>query len=251
MGAFSFLDQRSLSAALWQVGPSQQEGYQRCYTSETPDGDQLKVDFNFARRMARIEVAIAAERHRTYIAVIKSGVILQERELSSRRSLDLNSRMAPLARYFAHLPDAVLLQSLGGVYGLPAMPAMPVRKGPKLSELYPLQRQFRIWHWLQTRLERRRRYWESLGPWQKLWRRVPEELFDLSVGAMLLLLYGLGFLNLTELAGALGALALFSGAVDWTLRQRDPFLPKVLLLIVASFYAVYLQVQYRMWAIFL
>ncbi|MBX7057179.1 MAG: hypothetical protein K1X75_03870 [Leptospirales bacterium] len=245
-----FPDARSL-AALWRASPSEQEGYQRCYQTETADGDRLQVDFNFSRRMARIELSLQAERNRTYIAVVKSGVVLQERELSARRSLDLTSRLLPMARYFEHLPDAMLLQSLGGAYGLPATLSAASLSARRWNERYPLQRRFRLWRWMRERIERRRQVWLQLTPWQRLLRRFPEELLDLSAAAACGIGYMSGYLSLTELAGAWGALALFSGGVDWTLRQRDPFLPKVLALLMASAWAVYLQVQYRMWAIFL
>lgn len=243
---------------LWKSRASQHEGFARCYYTETVEGDQLEVDFNYGRRMTRISLRVAAEHGREYIALFKGGTILQEREVAGKRSLDLTSRLAPLGNYFQFFPDESVLQSIGGNYGLPVQPVFPA--GPNSParragrNVLPITSRFSVWRWIKQYFRRKREAARELQyqPWYiRAFERAPAELTDVSLGLLLYYGYMQGLLNLTELAGYLGALGLFSGALDWVWRQRDPFLPKVAALLVASAATVYVQVQYRMWAIFL
>ena len=240
---------------LWRVRPSEQEGFSRNYFTETVEGDEINVDYNFTRAMVRISVRVAAESGREYVSVIKSGTILQEREIAGRRSLDLTSRMAPYYAYFQRLNDDVLLRTIGGNYGLPTVPLMPGSLRHKSRPpLLPIHSRFSLRAWIRKHLERKRtrelRRHEM--PWLlRVLGRLPAELRDISLGIGLYWAYTHSWLNLTELAGYLGVLGLMVGAWDWVWRQRDPFLPKVMLFMAAAGFAVFQQVQYRMWAIFL
>lgn len=248
--AFSLPDERELRG-LWRARPSTIDGYQRCYYSETPQGDRIEIDFNYARQMARILVALESDRGREYISVIKSGTIIQERELASKRSLDLTSRMAVFAKAFAGLPDANVLRVIGGNYGLPILPLLPDLRGDRWRELKPLTRVWSPVRFIQARLKARRERESRRTFWESLLHRLPAEFGDLALGGALVWAYLNQWLDLTELAGYAGALGVFSGALDWVWRQRDPFIPKVAALMAVSAFAVYTQVQYRMWAIFL
>ncbi|MCB1324229.1 MAG: hypothetical protein KDK35_03335 [Leptospiraceae bacterium] len=239
--------------SLWKANPSAQEGYTRNYSTETADGDIISVDFNFARQMVRIALSVAREHHRQYIAVIKSGTVLQERELAGKRSLDLTSRIAPVAGYFRFLPDEMLLRSIGGNYGVPLLPDLPGSSYAREHlPIHPLRQKFQPLRSLRRYLTRKReRALRPRGPVRRFFRRLPAEIWDLTLGGLLCLAYTWGGLNLTELAGYLGVAGLVCGAWDWVWRQRDPFMPKVLAFMAASGFAVYMQVQHRMWAIFL
>lgn len=251
------LPDESMMRRLWRATPSNQEGYHRAYSTESPEGDLLEVDFNFGRRMARISLKVAQENGREYVAVIKSGTIIQEREVAGKRSLDLTSRIGKFDRYFAHFPEASVLETIGGAYGLPTQPEAPEagQKGSPeergIYRIYPFERQFRPIRALKRHLRKKREREQNRGPIASFINRLPGDCFDLAIGALLYYAFLQNWLNLTELAGYLGVLAVTSGAVDWLWRQRDPMLLKVTGLLGASAYAVYIQVQYRMWAIWL
>lgn len=240
----------------WQSRPSQHEGFARNYYTETPEGDVLEVDYNFGRRMTRISLRVAVEHGREYVALLKGGTILQEREVASKRTVDLTSRLGPLRPLFAVLPDEGVLQAIGGNYGLPTEPALPPemrQRGPG-TDILPITTRFSVLGWIREYFRRKREATLDLReqPWYiRVLQRAPAEVADLSLGMLLYWAFLQQMLNLTELAGYLGALGLFSGAVDWVWRQRDPFLPKVAALLAASGCAVYWQVQYRMWGIYL
>ena len=244
------MDDRNLRH-LWNVRPSEEEGYARCYFTETDDGDQLEVDFNFAREMVKITLTLDAEYGRQYVALVKSGTILQERDITSRHSVDLTSRLAPFAGLFAHLPDEPLLRSLGGNYGLPTEPTEVPRQRRHIPDIVPLDT-FNLFEQIRRYLRKKRELESRPAPFYVKWlRRLPDEIFDLGLGAAFFYAFTLGYMNIAEFAAAVGFLGVFAGAIDWCWRQRDPFLPKVSILLAASAAAVYYQVQYRMWAIFL
>lgn len=240
---------------LWKTRQSQQEGFTRTYYTETPEGDELEVDFSFGRRMVRICLRSAAEHGREYVALIKGGTILQEREVAGKRSVDLTSRLSRFAQYFAFLPEATVLEAIGGSYGLPAEPLFPAGPGRGgRSDVLPITTRFSVMElireYLAKKRDRARR--ERFSPWySRLVRRMPAELVDLSLGLWVYWAYLQNMFGVTELAGYMGALAVFTGAYDWLWRQRDPFLPKVAVLLCASAMTVYWQIQYRMWGVFL
>lgn len=240
---------------LWKSRPSQHEGFARNYYTETVEGDLLEVDFNYGRKMTRISLKVASENGREYVALFKGGTILQEREVAGKRSLDLTSRLAPLSNYFQFFPDETVLQSIGGNYGLPTQPALPALRGSRReSDVLPINSRFSVLRWILDYFRRKREASRELleQPWYiRAFQRAPAELTDMGIGLVLYYAYLQNVLNLTELAGYLGALGLFSGALDWVWRQRDPFLPKVAFLLAGSAGSVYIQVQHRMWGIFL
>ncbi len=238
---------------LWNVRPSAEEGYSRCYFTETAEGDRIEVDFNFGRAMARVTLTLNREFGRQYVAVVKSGTILQERDITSRQPVDLTSRIAPLGPLFGAIPDEALLRSLGGNYGLPRQPSFTVPRSRRYGsgDLLPLDR-LNVFALIRRYLQKKRNIEALPAPFYARWlRRLPDEILDLSLGCGLYFAYTLGFLQLGQFAVATGFLGLFTGAIDWVWRQRAPFLPKVAILLAASVAAVYYQVQYRIWGIFL
>ncbi len=236
---------------MWKVQPSRREGYYRCYSVVTAEGDRLEVDYNHGRSMVHIQLTLEAEHGRQYVSVIKSGTILRERDATSSRPTDLTRRMAPFAPLFSFLRDEGLLRSIGGTYGIPVAPA--VVAPPRLfGRALPSLQMPGLLERLRRYLEERRRDEERSRPWrERVLRRLPAELGDACLAGGLLGCGFLGWLGMGELAGYLGFWAILSGAIDWLIRGRSPFLPKVASILVLAAGVVYVQVQYRMWAIFL
>lgn len=234
---------------VWKARQSQIDGYSRQYYTTTPVGDSLEIDYNYGRSMARITVGLASEHGRVYTAVIKSGTVLKEYELATRRPLDLTSRISLFRSYFLHLPDESLLSVIGGNYGIPSRPmAIPRRRYrilPQRPGLHPIRR-------IQKYFERKRRIENEPAPLHvKFLRRLPAEIMDFGTGGLIFLAYLQHSINLGQFAGLIGFLGVFSGAIDWVIRQRSPFIPRIALLLGASGYAVFMQMQYRVWSIFL
>lgn len=247
------LDENTLRY-MWKTSPSKKEGYIRNYSTVTPEGDEIEVDFNFAREMARVSVRLEEENGREYYAVIKSGTILQERDVALRRPVDMSSRLKGVRPYFLFLQDRALLSALGGNFGLPEEPLYPEPgESYRLPETFLQGRKRRnLFQWILDHLKKKREIEnQDHRFWKKMLRRVPDELFDISLGALLVGAFFNQFLSITELAGYLGALGIFTGAWDWVWRQRSPFLPKVALMLAISAAAVYIQVQNRLWGILL
>lgn len=244
----SRMDEQALRS-LWKGRPSRIHGYTRCYESLTEEGDEIQVDFNFARQMVRIELTLAAEHGRKYAATVKSGTIIQERDLNTNQTLDLTSRFWPLRNQFRYLPDETLLRALGGAFGTPLAPELPRRRFERQTYVF---RKLNLRERLRNYLKRRKEIEEEPAPFsRRLLRRLPAELRDLALIPVCLFLYAASVISLEELAFLAGFAGLMTGAVDWVLRQRSPFLPKVIFFLVTSGLAIFRLVEYRQWAIFL
>ncbi|MBE7438272.1 MAG: hypothetical protein HS115_07415 [Spirochaetales bacterium] len=242
------MDEHALRS-LWKGRPSRIHGYTRSYFSQTEEGDEIQVDFNFARQMVRIELTLAAENGRKYAAIVKSGTIIQERDLNTNQTLDLTSRFWPIRNQFLYLPDETLLRALGGAFGTPLAPQLPRRSFERRPYVF---RKLNLRERLQNYLRKRKEEEEAPAPFfQRLLRRLPAELRDLTLIPICLLLYAGSMISLEELAFFAGFAGLMTGAIDWVLRQRAPFLPKVGFFLATSVLAIFHLVEYRQWAIFL
>lgn len=228
---------------LWKVKASQREGFYRTYYTTTPDGDEIHIDFNNARAMVRIQLTVAHEGGRQYFCVIKSGTILQERDMTVGRPLDIASRMFPFRFLIGSIPDDMLRKAIGGSYGIPV--SVPKARRARLIVRRRPSR-------MRLLLHRKRARENRPGTlFQKFLRRLPAEAFQ--TGCISALAYSQlhGYLSLAQFACLVGFFGLWSGAYDWVVRQKNPFLPRVAAMLGISAYAVWLEVQYSIWAIFM
>ncbi|MCB1138562.1 MAG: hypothetical protein KDK23_07385 [Leptospiraceae bacterium] len=236
---------------LWKSGPSRLEGYTRHYYTETADGDELELDYHFAREMVRITLTMAQERGRQYVAVIKQGVILQERDFSGNRDTDLSSRVARFKEWFDYFPDNHVLKSMGGVYGLPTKSKLHqniVRESRTWEALRPV----RMVDEFRRYLDRKRRKEENVqGLIPRFLRRLPSETLDIALGLLFFLAFLAGRIGPGDFAFLAGSYGLATGGLDWLWRQREPFIPKIVLFHSLAAYAVWHEVQMRLWGIFI
>ena len=245
-----FPSQKALKSEEWHCAPSILENYQHNYSLSLENRDFLSLDFNAARKMVHISLSLASEGGREYVATIKDGNILQERERISRLPVDLSWRLDPFIKFFGQIPDLSPLRAIGGNFGIPKLLS---KDNPYNLRIYELYLPRSPWRLLKKYLEKRRAQ-EALAcsRLQKLWRRLPQEAFDLGLGTIMIYILGFkGYLGFAELACLSGFYGIFSGAFDWLWRQRSPFIPKVAFFVCISVLLVYWQVQYRMWAIYL
>lgn len=228
---------------LWKVKTSPREGFHRTYFTTTPDGDEITIDFNNTRAMVRIQVTVAAEGGRQYFCVIKSGTILQERDLTVGRPLDISSRIFPFRFLIASIPDDMLRRAIAGNYGIPV--SVP---RAKRARLVFRKKPSRVRRLLALKRQQERRPGTRF---QRFLRRLPAEVFQTGCVTALAWSQMSGWLSLAQFACLVGFFGLWSGAYDWIVRQKNPFLPRVALMIGISAYSIWLQVQYRIWGIFL
>lgn len=232
----------------WQSLFSSRPGFESSYSTVTPQGDDLNVDFNSRLPMVSIRIRPAKELGNEYVALIQDGKIMRQYEASSGRFLDLNARIRPLAFCFENLPNQAILQAIGRNFGIPSsnrldaweVTARAIRR--KGQSARPAA--------LKGYLQERRRAEQAARPfWRQLLHRLPAEGLDISLGVVAYWTLSTGFFGAVEAALLLGFLGIFFGGLDWAWRQRSPFLPKVLLFLLAGFLIIYLNLQYRNWAL--
>ena len=228
---------------LWKVKASAREGFYRTYYTTTPDGDEIVIDFNNTRAMTRIQLTVASEGGRQYFCVIKSGTILQERDMTVGRPLDISSRIFPFRFLIGSIPDDMLRKAIAGNYGIP----LTVPKA-KRARLVVRKKPSRIRRLLALKRQRER---QPLTPFQRFLRRLPAEAFQTGCVTALAMSQLHGWLTLAQFACLVGFFGLWSGAYDWVVRQTSPFLPRVAAMLAISAYSVWTQIQYSLWGIFL
>lgn len=239
---------------IWRARPSRREGFNKTYSGQFPDGSAIEIDYNFAREMVRIEYSPIDEAERVYIAVIKHGVVLRERDFATNRSVDMQRRIRPLARYFQYFPDNHVLRSLGGVYGLPTQSLLPVASSARDLFRRPFrpggeQQAFRTS--VHGYFRRKRAAERKRRPWLKrLRRRLPADLFDVGLSAVPLWMFVERGTTPEGFALMLGTLGFATGAIDALWRQRNPLVSKLLFYLVPAVGTVWLKYQLEEWAIF-
>lgn len=232
-------------APLWKVKPSRREGYHKTYYTETAEGDSILIDFNNVRQMVRIQVTIESEGGRQYACVIKSGTILQERDLTVGRPMDITSRIAPLRFFIGSIPDDMLRSAIRGSYGIPLNGPSPGMRRARIVHTRKVPR-------MQLLLRRKRARERRPGTmWQKVFRRIPAEGFQIACVGTFALGYLHNLLGMAQFACLVGFFGLWSGAYDWLVRDKSPFLPRICCMLGISGYAIWLETQYKIWGIFL
>lgn len=239
---------------IWRARPSRREGFNKTYAGLFPDGSTIELDYNFAREMVRIEYRPADEAERLYIAVVKHGVVLRERDFATNRVVDMQRRIRPLAPFFQYFPDNHVLRSLGGIYGLPRESRLPsatstgelFRRSLRTDERRRLLRQ-QVHHLIRKRRAAERRQRPFFG---RILHRLPGDLFDLSLAGIPLFLFFQKDVAPGGLALMLSALGFFTGAVDLLWRQRNPLIVKTLAFLVPAGSVIWLKFQLEEWAIF-
>lgn len=239
---------------IWRARPSRREGFNKTYSGKFADGSAIEIDYNFAREMVRIEYSPADEAERIYIAVIKHGVVLRERDFATNRVVDMQRRIRPLARYFQYFPDNHVLRSLGGVYGLPTESLAPVASSTRELFRHPFRRNaegqaFRSS--VRGYFDRKRATERAKRSWlQRFRRRLPADLFDLGLSALPLWMFFQRGASPEGFALMLGTLGFATGAVDMLWRQRNPLVSKLLFYLLPAAGTVWLKFQLEEWAIF-
>ncbi|MBW7857917.1 MAG: hypothetical protein H3C43_06445 [Leptonema sp. (in: Bacteria)] len=238
---------------IWRVQPCKRDGYNKTYVGQFPDGSSVQIDYNFARELVHIDFRPEEDPERLYFSIIKRGVLLQEREFSSNRTVDLNRYLRPLNSYFQYFPDNHVLRSIGGIYNVPA--ESKVGQNQKRRDLFQWNK-FRqrtiqdIWQDFikSKRIEETK---QSLKPWYKRFlHRLPADFIDVLLSVVPISLFFKNQMNPELLALTLASMAFVTGSIDMVFRQRRPLITKAVLFLLPAAALVWLKIQLEQWAIF-
>ncbi|MCZ8238439.1 MAG: hypothetical protein O9346_13140 [Leptospiraceae bacterium] len=242
----------------WRKQNSRIQGFNRSFLAVTPEGDTLEADFNFHDKLVRLSIEVANENGKNYAATIKNGSIIKEKDITSGRNYPIGKKIRPFRDIFSCIPDADLLDSLGGTYEISLTPLgkkverrvgrgiyqeeesgfgrFNLPKSTKYDSIFGIQRETWFQRWQRKRWERRINR-EPL--WTRFKRRFWAELHDFVLGAgMAWVVYNYYF-DFVILGLALGAFGFITGGLDWAFRKRNPLLLKVLSFISLGSYFFY------------
>ncbi|MDV6236841.1 hypothetical protein CH379_014525 [Leptospira ellisii] len=226
----------------WKKETPPAKGYTKSYSATTPSGDILQADLNFHEKKVRLTLEIAGENGRIYIATVKNGEVIQEKDLSTGRMVPIYSKLAPFQDIFSSLPDSDLLNTLGGLYGISRNPlgqteertVRPWELSNRYDHIFGIHRERSFW---ERVFSRRREYRE---PWiVRFKKRVWSELQDLILGTCCAFGIYYGYTDFYLLGFSLAVFGLLFGGLDWMLRKRNPLFVKVLLFMSLGSYFYY------------
>lgn len=239
MGSFQ---DYSIFRRWWKKETPPARGYTKSYSATTPSGDILQADLNFHEKKVRLTLEIAGENGKIYIATVKDGEVIQEKDLSSGRMVPIYAKLAPYQEVFSCLPDADLLNTLGGLYGISKQPLghveerapRPWETSSRYDHIFGINREKTFW---QRLFSRNREYKE---PWivrvkQRFW----SEFQDLCLGACSAIGIYYAYVDFYLLGFSLAVFGLLFGGLDWMLRKRNPLFVKVLLFMSLGSYFYY------------
>ena len=240
---------------IWRVQPCKRDGYNKTYLGQFPDGSSVQIDYNFARELVHIDFRPGEDPERLYFSIVKRGVLLQEREFSSNRVVDLGRFLRPLNSYFQYFPDNHVLRSMGGIYNMPQ--ESKVGQSQKRRDLFPFQWQdFRqrtikdIWQdFVKVKQIEERK--QSQKPWYKRFlHRLPADFTDIAISLIPITLFFKNQMSSDSLAFTLASMAFITGGIDLILRQRSPLITKAVLFLLPATALLWLKIQLEQWAIF-
>lgn len=239
----------------WKKQNSSIPGFNRSFIAHTPSGDVLEADFNYHERLVRLSVEISEENGKNYAATIKNGSIVKEKDITNGRNYPISRKIRPFKDIFSCLPDADMLDSLGGAYEISLVPLGKVEKrlgrgvyedeyggGSSLPEstrydhIFGIRRETWFQKWLRKRWERRI---QREPFWVRFRRRFWAETQDMVLGTGLAWVVYNYWYDYIILGLALGVFGFFSGILDWLWRKRDPLLVKVLSFLSLGSYFFY------------
>ncbi len=213
----------------WKRRPSEIRGYNRTLYGTSDDGDYLRVDYDLKEKRARLYVEISEEGGAPYYAVIQDGRVGAERSVQSGRSGNFSDRFRSRSDLFSTVPNRDVLSLLEGHYGISSRKRSTPERENRGSTLE----------------ETRRRYFSrDENPYIGTGEGEPVrflrgfgllDLLDLLAGFLLsgLIFYLAGF-NFMVAGILLAVYGLIIGLIDMFLRERDPVMIKVVLLLLAG-----------------
>ena len=238
----------------WTRNASNVQGYLENYYIETLHGDQISLDFNRFQKMIRISIRKESQPGKEYISILRGGRILQERENSletTRRPKNLTTIMQTLYPYFIKLEKREIVKIIGSNYSFPKL------TGYRVDGNFPIARKFFFKKSLRDRfkehlLNKRNLEDNIKSPSHRFLNRLWQECLDIGLGvAAIIFILSNGYLSPMGVAFLSGALGILTGALDMFWRQRSPFSFKIIFFMGISVFTIYIQLQNRVWGIFM
>ncbi|MCC5814195.1 MAG: hypothetical protein JJT78_05515 [Leptospira sp.] len=252
------LDELETYRSWWKKQNSTISGFTRSFIAHTPSGDVLEADFNFHEKLVRLSVEISNENGKNYAATIKDGSIVKEKDVTSGRNYPISRKIRPYKDIFSCLPDADLLDTLGGAYEISLTPlgkkekrlgrgiyqeeelASPwgadLPESTKYDHIFGITRETWFQKWMRKRWENK---YTKEPFWTRFRRRFWAETLDVILGLGLAWVVYNYWFDYVILGTALASFGFLSGGFDWALRKRDPLMIKVLSFMCLGSYFFY------------
>ena len=225
---------------LWKRSRPVTQGYQKAYQARTSSGDFLQVEFSFHDGLVKLQVDPSNEKGATYTFTIKKGTIIRERDVLNGFNSPLKKIFLPFKTVFSCLPDEDILDCVGGVYEISKIPLFKYRShksdyDPIDHEVQSPPRKSFLTRIADAFFHRE----NGVFSWKRFRERAVDDLHDSVLGMSLGAVLYFHFFDYMILGWGLGFLGILFGGMDWTLRDREPMIIKVLIFLVTGSYFFY------------
>ncbi|MCS6984255.1 MAG: hypothetical protein NZM25_03880 [Leptospiraceae bacterium] len=219
----------------WGYLKEPNKDYSESYHLRTIQGDTLRVEVN--RPAGLVRITLTTYDGQRFQSTMSHGVILREMNLSQNLPQDLEEIFSRYRFELSSLPDNQVLRLIGGNYGVLSQFLGKRRDVYEILPSGPVTWQ----EWLKSLKEKFRGYIKEKLRLARALFFYPPQTSDVWDALLLTLAGGYAYqINYSYLDGGffLAAASLLNGLVDYFLKKRSPYLPKVILFFLAGFGAI-------------
>lgn len=206
------------------------------------DGHKIKVELNREKKQVKITAEIENEDlpDTKILSSITNGIVMEELNLETGRKEDLHEEFKRLEKYLSGIPDSKVIRIIGGNYGVFSEITRTLSQHAN-QDIKLIKKAFRFIVHSPALL---------FGIFV-VWLRDLIQRPSLSDFLDALLITGLGYGSyLLNFNYAFGGLVMVTGAVtsgyaDWILRKRDPYVFKILVILVPAVYFIGFGLKYQ------
>lgn len=194
----------------------------------------IQVEVN--RSQGRVRITCSSGENNSYQCVISNGTVLREKNLGNKKTYNIEKEITSFSTDISSLPDNQILELIGGNYGILTEFLGVIQKSEnKKSSLKKIQTVEELLHFLNQKFQ-------NLIIFMKDWFHFPslvdvvDLFFALSFGFWV---YQFNFSFLyTGLAMAFASL--LTGYIDWLIRNRQPYILKIIVVFFPAMYISYM-----------
>lgn len=212
----------------WKRRPSEIRGYVRTLYFTDNNGDYIRVDYNLREKRVRLYIEDNDEGGIEYYSIINNGKITVERNLTTGRSSNLQSKFSKRSAIFATIPNRQVLKLIGDNYGIASIS----NEGKKRNIENNLERTRRKYFVADNKNSR-----STIGQFSSDKSLKFADVVDIIIGVAVT--FAIFYISYNfMLSGIIAAVyGILLGIIDMFMRRREPIFLKIMLFVFCGFIA--------------
>ena len=200
---------------------------------KTEVNDEIRINVNKAKGL--LELIVHTNEGQKYKSVISNGVVIEERDINTGKSDYLDYIFNRYSRIISNLEDDYVIRIFGGNYGVSN------NDGGGSGHHFSLNSNGGFFqNIIETLINKIVTYIQAMAQKPSL-----SDIFDLTV--ILSIGYTIFIINYDYLQAGLitAGAAIFSGYYDWLVRNKGPYILKIMCATIIGYWSVYIGIRYQ------